>query len=129
MIKNANELDLTYVATQRYKLFDEAWRNILPDNWLNKFSVESVKQNTIENLKNIHDYIVNNTGKVVRGNQSRKGNVTYQLTFVCHHQELLNCPSCGAPLNGDRVCKYCHTTIQGDGSSMKLAKKEIKYQR
>lgn len=54
MIKNANELDLTYVATQRFRLFDEAWRGILPDSWLNKFSVESVKQNTIDQLKQGH---------------------------------------------------------------------------
>ena len=54
MIKSASELDLTFVALQRYKLFDRAWRNILPDSWLNTFSVESVEQNTIENLEQGH---------------------------------------------------------------------------
>lgn len=54
MIKNGNELNLTFIATQRHRLFDQAWRCILPDSWLDKFSVQSVKQTTAEQLKQGH---------------------------------------------------------------------------
>ena len=53
-IVDVKNLDLDYFAEQRYKLFDSAWRGILPDSWLDKFSVQSVKENIEEHLKNGH---------------------------------------------------------------------------
>lgn len=47
-IKNINELDVNFFAEQRYKMFDQAWRGILPDSWLNSITV----QTTLQNIKN-----------------------------------------------------------------------------
>ena len=48
-IKNINDININFFAKNRYKLFDSAWRGILPNSWLDKITVEST-------LKNIEKY-------------------------------------------------------------------------
>lgn len=50
IIKNIADIDLCYFAEQRYKMFDSAWRGILPDSWLNKIT----KQSTLKNISNFN---------------------------------------------------------------------------
>lgn len=49
-IKNINDININFFAKNRYKLFDSAWRGILPNSWLDKITVEST-------LKNIEKYL------------------------------------------------------------------------
>lgn len=104
MIKNANELNLSYVAEQRYKSFDQAWRGILPDSWLNGFSVESVKKNTVENLKQGHRiYLyISDDGKEPCG----------YIMFGKYRGEELFC--------GEIMSIYFYEKFRGKGSAQEL---------
>lgn len=53
-IIDIKDLNLDYFAEQKFKLFDSAWCGILPDSWLNKFTVQSVKTDLEKNLKSGH---------------------------------------------------------------------------
>lgn len=46
-IKNIKELDINYFAEHRHKMFDYAWRGILPNSWLDKITFNT----TLENIK------------------------------------------------------------------------------
>ena len=82
---------------------------------------------------NFYDYVVDSEEKVVRGTNTKKVDITYELTFVSTvtHKEVKNCPSCGAPVKGKAAdkCEYCGSTLVKNTYDWVLAKKENKHQQ
>lgn len=112
-------------------------------NVMSDFVMESIDINSI-NLEgekvtltcilkvSFYDYVVDKEEKVVRGTNSRKIDVTYELTFVSTitKKEVKNCPSCGAPVKAavSDKCEYCGSTLVKNTYDWVLAKKENKRQ-
>ncbi len=113
-------------------------------NVMSDFVMESIDINSI-NLEgekvtlscilrvNFYDYIVDSEEKIVRGTNTKKVDITYELTFVSTitHKEVKNCPSCGAPITGKAAdkCEYCGSTLVKNTYDWVLAKKENKHQQ
>jgi len=77
-----------------------------------------------------YDYIVDSNYKIMRGNSSRKVDMTYMLEFVINKNELNYCPNCNAPLDsGATICNYCHSNINAITGKMKLSVKKVLSQR
>lgn len=77
-----------------------------------------------------YDYIVDHSGKVIKGNSSRKVHMLYDLTFVHNKKAITKCPNCEAPLNSaDTVCSHCKTKIPSIRGKMKLSTKKCIRQR
>lgn len=73
-----------------------------------------------------YDYIVDQNGKKVRGNNRKKVNMTYSLSFVSKTNAITECPNCKAPLSsGATVCEHCKTHIQSTRGKMKLSNKRV----
>ena len=77
-----------------------------------------------------YDYIVDNSGKVLKGSISRKVHMLYDLTFVYNKKAITECPNCEAPLNNkESVCSHCNTVIPSIRSKMKLSTKKCLMQK
>lgn len=75
------------------------------------------------------DYIVNSTGKVLRGNKYNINHYTYSLKFVRSEKNshITICPNCGAALentNSDK-CEYCNTVIVKDTDNYVMTDKKM----
>ncbi len=82
---------------------------------------------TLELLTKFYDYLEED-GKVVRGDKSRKYTLHYEITFVCNKVINKYCPNCGAKLPKGNVCDYCHTVVSQVGEDFVMSKKETKRQ-
>lgn len=72
-----------------------------------------------------YDYIVNNKGRIIRGDGNIKQRMTYALTYVRNSKAITNCPNCNAKLeDGQTICKYCHAHIQSVTNKLKLSSKK-----
>lgn len=71
------------------------------------------------------DYLEKN-GKVVRGSNTRKNKMTYEMAFVCNETTPDTCPNCGAKLTNkaSQKCPYCNSTIAKVSKDWVLSKKE-----
>ncbi len=106
-------------------------------NIMSDFQLKNVKLINVSDEKEVqtyklilkvsfYDYIVNQTGMVIRGNKDVLVEMTYLLEFVSNKKILEVCPHCGAKLESNStICTYCNTHIQGASNDMKLAKKEV----
>lgn len=73
------------------------------------------------------DYITKD-GNVVRGSNSKKLHMTYELTYTKALQDNQStCPSCGAPLknNASVKCEYCKSIISQTSTKWSLKNKKI----
>ncbi len=106
-------------------------RNIMSDFQFLSYQLvkkEREKITTFQILLKVsfYDYIVNESGKLVRGNKNIKVKMTYLLTFVLDEHSMGRCPHCNAELEiGSNKCSYCKSIIQGVSTTMKLSKKEV----
>ena len=113
-------------------------KNIMTDfrlmaNYINSFS-ESDTEYTIKTrmMVKFYDYVVDNDGKVVRGNKNRKLIINYELTWIKSKSSKANkCPNCNAPLDNvnSSTCPYCNSTIISSSHDFILAKKQAISQR
>ncbi|MBQ3408032.1 MAG: TIM44-like domain-containing protein [Clostridia bacterium] len=78
-----------------------------------------------------YDYIIEkNNGKVLRGTDSMKMRVEYELKFRLSSDEnkiLKSCPNCGASWenhNGSGICEYCGAKIVSDSQKWVLTDKK-----
>lgn len=121
------------IQLETLKLKNE--QNIMSDFNINEVSIYNIKK--VNNITEIsvyldikfRDYVINtNTNKVVRGSEKIYFNNSYELTFVMSNKDkLINCPSCGAPIEviSSNVCPYCKNTIVQTSNELVLSKKKI----
>lgn len=113
-------------------------------NIMNKISCiksyisEILIENNIETVKSIlkvtcYDYIINNNGKVIRGNKYKKNIYTYKITFErnLYNKNITNCPNCGKKINinSSGKCNYCNSTIINKENNWIMTKKEMLNQK
>ena len=71
-----------------------------------------------------YNYIINNKGKVVRGNNRKKLVQNYRLTFIKGLDKTVNkCPNCGVPIEHlqSTTCDYCGSVIVGESNDWILS--------
>ena len=83
---------------------------------------------TAKYIIEFYDYIIEKeSGKVLRGNKSRKLRMYYDFTFVASksQKKIDKCPNCGAPVevNSVGVCPYCNSKIIGENTEWVMSKK------
>ena len=141
---NFNYDDLRKLCTDelynQYKTQLETLKLKNEQNIMSDFNVKEVSIYNIKKVNNIteisvyldikfRDYVINtNSNKVVRGNKKIYFNNSYELTFVMSNKDkLINCPSCGAPIEviSSNVCPYCKNTIVQTSEELVLSKKKI----
>ena len=91
-----------------------------------------VKTNDVITLKlylhvKMYDYVVDYYNKVVRGNDKKKIDIEYEITFQKSVEKSIDvCPNCGAKIedNASVVCPYCNSTIINNSSNWVMSKKE-----
>lgn len=74
----------------------------------------------------MYDYVVDKNNKVLRGNDSRKIDIGYEITFEKSINKMpKKCPNCGAPItnNASNECEYCDSTIVSDNHDWVMSKK------
>lgn len=82
----------------------------------------------------MYDYVVDGSGSVVRGNDKRKIDIEYIVTFVKsskdEHGDTI-CPNCGAKIDAvaNGKCDYCGSTVVVDAKDFVLSKKTCIGQR
>ena len=75
------------------------------------------------------DYVINeNTGKTVRGSDSKKLNIEYELSFIrstVNDTESVKCTNCGADvvMSSSGICPYCHSTLVRVSNKYVMSKK------
>ncbi len=134
----SDELYNTY-NSQLKVLKAKKQKNIMSDFVMDSIDINSIN---LEGEKitltcilrvNFYDYVVDSEEKVVRGTNTKKIDITYELTFISTitHKEVKNCPSCGAPVKGKAAdkCEYCGSTLVKNTYDWVLAKKENKRQQ
>ena len=110
-------------------------KNVMSDFEFISGKITDVKEeNGIRSIKVIlnvkqYDYVVDADNKVLRGNDNRKNDVTYELTFVksVAPKDVVICPNCGAEskaVAGDN-CEYCHSKIVIPPKKYVLSKKMV----
>lgn len=78
------------------------------------------------------DYIVDSTGRVVRGSKHKTCDYLYEIKLIRNSAaKKIKCPSCGANLdNKDGVkCSHCGSVIHAQTDRYRLANKEMVSQR
>lgn len=120
-----NQLDTLQLKGQKNIMDNFILRQI----GLQSQTVEENVETTVIFLSiSFYDYVVDASGKVVRGKKSTMVTMQYKLTFVANIVAQEVCPSCGAPLTKQNFCEYCRSPIQGLSADMRLAKKEVIHQ-
>lgn len=82
-----------------------------------------------------YDYIIDQaTNNVLRGSNTSKVTVQYEMTFIKSIKDEDNitlCPNCGAKIEGNSstVCSYCNSTIVKENTRWVLSKKRNIAQR
>ncbi len=109
-------------------------KNIMKDFVLVDSHISNIYKNedseTIESIVKVrfYDYVVDSTGKVLRGTSNQKLEITYKLTFVKSIEQNSNnfCPSCGAKLENtaSTVCPFCKSVIVSDNHDWVMSKKQ-----
>ena len=110
-------------------------KNVMSDFEFISGKITDVKEeNGIRSIKVIlnvkqYDYVVDADNKVLRGNDNRKNDVTYELTFVksVAPKDVVIFPNCGAEskaVAGDN-CEYCHSKIVIPPKKYVLSKKKV----
>ena len=125
------QMDTLKVKNEKNIMYDIKYLNS------NIISEEEVNgQKTIKIIMDIscYDFVVNtNTKQVTRGNGAKVNYYTYELTFVktSESNELIQCPSCGAPVKGNNSgkCEYCKSTLISNNYTLVLSKKKMLSQR
>ena len=85
---------------------------------------------TMELEVSFYDYIVDNNGKIVHGNEGKKVHMLYDLTFVHNELAIKECPNCNAPITPETTtCSHCNTRISSVRNKMKLSTKKCLRQR
>ncbi len=118
------QLDILKVKNQK---------NIMNDIKFKLGGIVSIdKKDTTETIVaflqvSMYDYIVDHSGKVVRGNKCKRVNASYYITLERGYEVLSNCPQCGAEVldRFSQKCKYCNSTIVKTGSDFVMTKKKI----
>ena len=100
----------------------------LMSNYIDSFS-ESETEYTIKTrlMVKFYDYVVDNEGKVLRGNKKHRLIMNYELTWIKSKSSKFNkCPNCNAPLDNvnSSTCPYCNSTIVSSSHDFILAKKQ-----
>ncbi len=80
-----------------------------------------------------YDYIIDKNYQTVRGNDQRRLNILYKLTYVKTNKanETHHCPNCNAALGdaASSICPFCNSVIVNNSNDYVLAKKEVKMQK
>ena len=135
MISNLKKTDLNDAVLSRtlsYELrltqeeFMARLAQILP-HMLTDVETEDGKLSSTIAWNKTHQVDADN--KVLRGNDNRKNDVTYELTFVksVAPKDVVICPNCGAEskaVAGDN-CEYCHSKIVIPPKKYVLSKKMV----
>lgn len=112
-------------------------KNIMSNFQMNSANIVSFKcEDNLATIKikldvSFYDYITENN-QIVRGNNNRKVNMVYDLTFVSRLSgNASECPHCGATLSSaaSQTCPYCKCVISSISSDWVLSKKEVISQR
>ena len=112
-------------------------KNIMEDFTRRQMAITEVGENdglitvTVELLVAQKDYVVDENNKVVKGINSRKMLVHYELTFTLTKEKNKGkCPNCNAPIDNQAssVCMYCGSTIVTKNHGLIMTKKQNKGQ-
>jgi preprotein translocase subunit SecG/predicted RNA-binding Zn-ribbon protein involved in translation (DUF1610 family) len=135
--KTTDELYNQY-EMQLNTLSSKGQKNVMKAFQYKDSKITDVKNNnglyevTMELTISFYDYIEEN-GKVVKGNDSSKITMHYELVFVSSSDDnmIKNCPSCGAELSDStsQVCPYCKAVIDRKGNKWVLSKKKALWQK
>lgn len=86
---------------------------------------------TVELVVSQLDYVVNETNQVVKGTNTRRMMVHYELTFTMTlDKNSGKCPNCNAPLpnQASNKCPYCGSTVVTKNHDLVMTKKQNKGQ-
>ena len=108
-------------------------KNIMKNFYLKDIKIENVQQ--IDNLLEVsiyldiifRDFVINDkTKRVIRGKRFKIMHNKYHLVYRKNTKVLLNCPTCGAPIQGlsNDTCPNCGTFIPNNNSNFVLSLKE-----
>ena len=112
--------------------------NITKDFALKYFNIsgmEITKDNvslTVFVKMECYNYVINQKGKVVRGNKNKKILQHLRMTFIKGiNKEKNKCPNCGAPLPNinSSTCQYCGSVIYNENHDWILSEKLVLSQK
>lgn len=83
----------------------------------------------------MYDYVIDNNNTVVRGTNSKRISIEYEITFVKAQEEIIEkenkCPNCGAEIKTTTggSCPYCRTNILTKPKTYVMSRKKNINQR
>ena len=132
----SDELYNTY-ESQLKVLKAKKQQNIMSDITLEGCNITTAtRKNNKEIIKatlsiGMYDYVINEEGKVVRGNKNKKIHIVYEITLTKNIEILDKCPSCGAKITNinSGKCDYCNAVIMNNNKEYVMSKKRALRQR
>ena len=110
--------------------------NVMHDFELIRYElVEKVNNDGVNTIKvelevEFYDYISNDKGVCIRGNNFEKVHMLYDLTYVYSEKAIEECPNCNAPISSsDSICSHCRANIPSVRGKMKLSTKQCLKQK